>query len=136
MEKTAKKEVLVGNFVKKNKILSYLEFIHNNYFIKYSNLFVYLVDGNEEEYLVTFKIDTNNRRIIKDINGGCILHYKKGCLFSINALNKLTENDKENENDFIEIDWDKYKDKLILLTNNDVSIKTLTKIIDKNHFFQ
>jgi hypothetical protein len=66
------------------------------------------------------------------------MHVKNGCLFSINALNKLIE--KENEgsslpnNEFL-LDWDKYKDKLIIITNGELAISDISKIEDKTTFF-
>jgi len=125
-----KKEVLVGKFVKKNNILTYLEGIHNKYDVKYGNLFVYTVDGNKSEYLVTFKICSDKKVIKNDIVGSMILHYKKGCIFSINALNSLTGNEN-NET----VDWSKYNGKLILMSNGNINVKIVTKIDDKTLFF-
>ena len=34
------------------------------------------------------------------------------------------------------IDWDTYKDKLIILTNGELSVSNLTKIEDKSVFFE
>jgi hypothetical protein len=66
------------------------------------------------------------------------MHVKNGCLFSINALNKLIEKDNEGSelpnNEFV-VDWDKYKDKLIIITNGELSISNLSKIEDKSLFF-
>jgi hypothetical protein len=65
------------------------------------------------------------------------MHVKNGCLFSINALNKLIENDKNSNdvpnNEFV-VDWDKYKDKLIIITNGELSISNLTKLDEKSLF--
>ena len=66
------------------------------------------------------------------------MHVKNGCLFSINALNKLIEKEKEDDkpnNEYL-IDWDTYKDKLIILTNGELSVSNLTKIEDKSVFFE
>lgn len=63
------------------------------------------------------------------------MHVKNNCIFSINALNKLIESEKlgsdEKSNNEIEVDWDKYKDKLIILTNGALNIVNLSKIEDK-----
>jgi hypothetical protein len=67
------------------------------------------------------------------------MHVKNGCIFSINALNKLIEIKyditKEIPYAEIEIDWDGYKDKLIILTNGNLNINDLSKIEDKCSFF-
>ena len=65
------------------------------------------------------------------------MHVKNGCLFSINALNKLIDQEKGDDvpnNEYL-IDWDKYKDKLIVLTNGELSVSNLNKIEDKSVFF-
>lgn len=124
-----KKEILISNFIEKKKILSYLEFIHNRYNVEYKNLFVYSIEGNDDEYIVTFKRSINDKNIVNHINGSQILHFKSGCLFSINALNKLCNGKDEY------IDWEKYRNKLVLLNKNELSIKTINKIEDKCIFF-
>lgn len=133
-----KKEVILSNFVKKNKILSYLEYIHNVYKIPYYNLFVYEIEKNNEEYVVTFKIDTNKREIVSEIKGATILHYKKGCLFSINALNKLISklSPTQQDNKDFEINWEEYTDKLITQISDEIKINTIKKIEDKSIFFK
>ena len=65
------------------------------------------------------------------------MHVKNGCLFSINALNRLIEKEKGEEvpnNEYL-VDWEKYKDKLIILTGGELSISKLSKIEDKSVFF-
>jgi hypothetical protein len=65
------------------------------------------------------------------------MHVKNGCLFSINALNKLIDQEKDSlqpNNEYV-VDWNKYKDKLIIVTNGELSISNLTKIEDKSLFF-
>ena len=66
------------------------------------------------------------------------MHVKNGCLFSINALNKLIDSLKTNENPNNEylINWDEYKDKLIILTKGELSISNLIKVEDKSEFFK
>lgn len=138
MIKMFKKEVLLGNFIKKYKILSYLEYIHNEYGVPFNNLFVYEVEGNNFEYIVTFKIDTNKRHYVSEIKGGTILHFKRGCLFSINALNKLIDAiapDVEDKKDY-ELNWEEYNNKIILINKDEVSVKNINKIEDKGVFFK
>ena len=61
------------------------------------------------------------------------MHVKNGCLFSINALNQVIQ-EKYGENALtneIEVDWNEYSGKLIVLANGQLVIKTITKIEDK-----
>lgn len=129
--------IIIGTFVKKNKILSFIETLKNEFGIKLEKLFVYSIDTNKREYLVTFKTFDKDR-FIKNLANATVMHVKNGCLFSINALNKLIEKDNEGSelpnNEFV-VDWDKYKDKLIIITNGELSISNLTKIEDKSLFF-
>ena len=129
--------IIIGTFVKKNKILSFIETLKNEFGIRLEKLFIYSIDTNKREYLVTFKT-FDKERFIKNLGNATVMHVKNGCLFSINALNKLIEKDNEGSelpnNEFV-VDWDKYKDKLIIITNGELSISNLSKIEDKSLFF-
>lgn len=130
------KNILIGVFVKKDKILSFMEFLKNEFNIKYKKIYIHEIIGNEIEYLATFP--TFNREYLKKINNSILLHVKNGCLFSINALNKLIESDnlnKDIDNKNIIVDWSKYKNNLIILSNNVLNIKNLVRIEDKSYFF-
>ena len=134
-----KKGIIIGTFVAKNKILSFLEMLKYKFNVKFDKVYVYTIDSNEKEYLVTFKT-FNKDKFIKKLYGSTIMHVKNGCLFSINALNRLIEmeynfKDEKPYNE-VEIDWDFYKDKLIILTNGNLNINNLSKIEDKCYFFQ
>jgi hypothetical protein len=99
-------------------------------------VFGYDIDTNQSEYLVTVKTFDKDK-FIKKINNATVMHVKNGCLFSINALNRLIEKEKGEEvpnNEYL-VDWDKYKDKLIILTGGELSISKLSKIEDKSVFF-
>jgi len=132
------KGTIIGTFVKKNKILSFLENINNDFNIKLDKVFIYSIDTNFREYLVTFKT-FDKEKFIKNLPNATVMHVKNGCLFSINALNKLIDREKmyyETPNNEVVVDWDKYKDKLIIVTNGELSISNLTKIEDKSTFFK
>lgn len=128
--------IIIGTFVKKKKILSFIETLRNDFNIKLDKVFIYSIDTNSKEYLVTFKT-FDKEKFIKNLSNATVMHVKNGCLFSINALNKLIEQDKDNDkpnNEYI-VDWDKYKDKLIIITNGELSVSNLAKIEDKSLFF-
>lgn len=129
----SKNMTLVGAFVNKKRILSFLESVRNSLRIPIDNMYVYNIEGNKYEYLVTIKL--RNRDDISEVNGGKVIHMKNGSVFSINALNKLIDMEKSDSNvsnENFELDWEKYKDKLIMLTNNELNIFGLERIIDKN----
>ena len=129
--------IIIGTFVKKNKILSFLETLKYGFKVNLDKVFIYSIDTNKYEYLVTFKT-YNKERFIKNLSNATIMHVKNGCLFSINALNKLIEkknSDSDKPNNEYLIDWDKYKDKLIIQTNGELSLSNLSKIEDFSIFF-
>ena len=135
--KMAEHGVIIGTFVKKNRILSFLEELKNDFNVRMDKIFTYEIDTNKREYLVTFKT-FDKEKFIKNLNNATVMHVKNGSLFSINALNKLIEREnKESDrpnNEFI-VDWNLYKDKLIIITNGELSISNLIKIEDKSLFF-
>lgn len=129
--------IIIGTFVKKNKILSFLETLKHGFKVNLDKVFIYSIDTNKYEYLVTFKT-YDKERFIKNLNNATVMHVKNGCLFSINALNKLIEkenSDSNKPNNEYLIDWDKYKDKLIIQTNGELSLSNLSKIEDFSIFF-
>ena len=130
--------IIIGVFVKKYKILSFLETLKNGFKVNLDKVFVYNIDTNNHEYLVTFKT-YDKEKFIKNMANCSVMHVKNGCLFSINALNKLIEKDNidsDKPNNEYLIDWDKYKDKLIIQTNGELSISNLSKIEDFSIFFK
>ena len=128
---------IIGTFVRKNKILSFIELIKNDFRISLEKLFIYSIDTTPREYLVTFKT-FDKEKFIKNLSNATVMHVKNGSLFSINALNKLIDQEKDStepNNEYV-IDWNKYKDKLIIITNGELSISNLSKIEDKSLFFK
>jgi hypothetical protein len=132
------KGIIIGTFVRKSKILSFLEELKFNFKLDLSKVFVYEIDTNKYEYLVTFKA-YDKEKYIKNIANSSVMHVKNGCIFSINALNKLIESENDNSekpnNEYV-IDWDKYKDKLIIQTNGELSLSNLFKVEDFSIFFK
>ena len=116
--------IIIGTFVKKTKILSFLETLKYEFRVQIDKVFVYEIDTNRYEYLVTFKA-FDKEKFIKNLSNATVMHVKNGCLFSINALNKLIEKENVDEttpnNEYI-VDWEKYHNKLIILTNGELSM--------------
>ena len=124
----AEKCILVGSFVRKERILSYLEKVKNTCGVPYERVFVYYIGGNDDEYLVTFK-SFHGDRWNKRINRTVVMHVKNGCIFSINGLNSLLrETGSENDG---EVDWASYSGKLITANDGKLSINDIKKIEDK-----
>jgi hypothetical protein len=133
-----KKGVIIGNFISKDKILSFLELLKYKFGIDLNRVYIYTISTNDKEFLVTFKT-YNKDKFIKKLYGSTIMHVKNGCLFSINALNRLIEMEydfkEEKPYNEVEIDWEFYKNKLIVITNGKLNINDLSKIEDKCSLF-
>ena len=115
----------------KNRILSFLEFLKNKFHIAYERIHIYSIDSNKYEYIVTFKT-YDKEKYLKNIKKSTVLHLKNGCLFSINALNKLIEQENGEINKDYKLDWEKYKGMIIIQTNGQLVIENLNKIEDKS----
>lgn len=123
---------LIGLFARKNKILAELEYIKNKFNIKFEDIFVYEVENDDNEYLITFK--SKDKNDVNELKSSVVFHVKNKCLFSINALNKLiSENSKDANipNKEIKINWDKYENKLMVVDKEELSIRKLTKLDNK-----
>jgi hypothetical protein len=123
---------LIGLFARKNKILAELEYIKNKFNIKFEDIFVYEVENDDNEYLITFK--SKDKNDVNELKSSVVFHVKNKCLFSINALNKLiSENSKDANipNKEIKINWDKYENKLMVVDKEELSVRKLTKLDNK-----
>lgn len=125
---TRKKGVLIGTFVKKKDIYNFVDRLCGMFNMSEDKIFIYKVDGNKDEYLTTFK--SYDKSILSTkLKESTVLHVKNGCLFSINALNKLIESECGSVNTSYIIDWDKYKDSLIINNKGEFTIHKICKIV-------
>lgn len=123
------KSVLIGTFVKKEKILTFLEFLKTKLLIDIKKIRVYIVKSNNYEYLVTFKTH-NKEKYLTKIKYSTVMHVKNGCLFSINALNKMINGKTNDDNKSYNVNWDFYKDKIIILTRGELLIDDIKQVMD------
>ena len=131
-----KNGVIIGIFVKKHKILTFLEFLKNKLKLNIDKVFVFDVENNTVEYLVTFSAPRNNSYYSR-LHDATILHTKNGCLFSINALNKYIDanNPEKLPYDKFDVNWDELKNCLLITTNGHLKVSNLHKVKDKNKLF-
>lgn len=122
-----KKDVLIGIFAKKDEVESVINKLVDTHNKNKEWIFVYFIEGNEKEQLITFKSNWN-KDIIKDFDNGTIFHVKNKCLFSINALNKLIEQENGSLDDTYQVDWNKYENTLMIIEHGTLSIKKLTRL--------
>lgn len=124
------KNILIGVFANKNKLLSLLEQLKVNFKIDLNKIRIFTIESKSYEYLITFQA-LSREQFLKNIENSTVIHAKNGCLFSINALNKLIESESGSiDKDYL-VDWEKYKDTLLILTNGNLSINKINKVEDK-----
>lgn len=134
MTETKIKTLLIASFVKAEKLDNFLNYIDKTFNIKKDKVFSYEIEDDRETNLITFKLKSN-RKIDLNLyfNNSTIVNIKNGCLFSINGLNKLIEKETNCEKGNIEynsykINWEQYKDKLIICNKGELIIKNIKRI--------
>ena len=126
--------IIVAVFLLKSNLNWHIDFIERKFNVKLESLSLYEIEGDDSDYLITFKLNTNKRiDLRKYFDNATIINIKKGCLFSINGLNKLIEQqsncDRGNINHkSFNVDWHQYRNKLILSNREGLSIKNIKKI--------
>lgn len=130
----SRRGILVGTFVKKNKVLSFMEHVRNKFRVSYHKIFVYEVENNKYEYFVTFRV---NRKLEFDdkLRQSTVIHVKNGCLFSINALNQIIKERNQKLDFNYKIDWEDYRGLLVVLSNDELKYSKIEKIEDKTKLF-
>ena len=97
-------------------------------------IFVYEICDNDLDYLITFKLKNDKKIDLKfHFNNATIVNIKCGCVFSINGLNRLIEDENGCDIGNINygnhyVDWSKHCGELILSNKNKLSIKKIKKI--------
>lgn len=125
-----KNKVLLASFINKDVVNKFVGFLCEKNKVKKDNVFIYEIEDNEYEYLVTFKYLKDDKIDLTYVfNNAIPVNIKNGCIFSINGLNSLIKHLTDNEFDkkYV-IDWEEYRGKLVLNKNNKVSMSKITKI--------
>jgi hypothetical protein len=127
------KILLLATFLKVDYLDNFLNKIKKRFNIKKENIFFFKLEN--DNLLLTYKLhlDFDNKiDIKKELPKTIQIHKKNDTIFTINALNKLIElesglggnvNYKEYK-----IDWDKYKNKIILLKGDNLEINNIERI--------
>jgi hypothetical protein len=127
------KILLLATFLKVDYLDNFLNKIKKRFNIKKENIFFFKLEN--DNLLLTYKLhlDFDNKiDIKKELPNTIQIHKKNDTIFTINALNKLIElesglggnvNYKEYK-----IDWDKYKNKIILLKGDNLEINNIERI--------
>lgn len=127
------KKLLLTTFLEKEKIEWYVEYLNIQHAIPKDKVFAYenITDGG---VIVTFFIFTKDKVNLSSFPfRTIILHKKQGCFYTINSLNLLIEKESGMDSGNIvysnyKIDWSKYSDKIILITDKKLSISDIKRI--------
>ncbi len=127
------KILLLASFVKEDWIEGFLHKIKKKFGIKKENVFFFkLEDGS---FVLTYKlrVDIENKiDIKKELPKTIQIHKKGNTIFTINALNRLIEEESGlqgnvNHKDY-QIDWTKYENKIILLKGDVLEINKIEQV--------
>lgn len=122
---------LLCTFTSKDELAETLTCINKKYMIVYNYIYILQNSDDENNLFVTYNIDSGNT-FGGILNDTILVHRKKhtNTLYTINALNMLVrkKNNGVLDNTF-EIDWENYRNSIILTNNSDARIIT-TKIYD------
>ena len=135
MENKKEKSILIATFIPKNKVDWFFKYINKKFSVNRECIYVYEIENNDLDYLLTFKMINDKRVDFKfHFDNATIVNVKSGCIFSINGLNRLIEEVSKCEIGNIdhskhEINWSEYRDKLVLTNKNKLSIKKIKKIV-------
>ena len=126
------KVLLLASFLREDQISVFLKKIENKFGVKKENLFFFKDENGE--FILTYRLylDHDNKiDIKKDLNKTIQIHKKGDTMFTINALNKLIEGESGtlnvNHKDY-KVDWEKHKNKIILLRDNKLEITSIERI--------
>lgn len=131
------KTVLLASFLFPERLDWFLTHLNSKHNISKKQVFIYKNLDDESKIIATFRftIPEGNKRIdFKELFPNPILIHKRGnAIYTINALNRLIEiqnKDLIGNIDYksIEIDWNLYQNKLILISNDELSIINIKRI--------
>lgn len=130
-----KKVILLATFLTKDYLNGFLYKIYKKFGVKKKSVFLF--ETEEGDLILTYRLFLEfdqKLNIRKELPKTIQIHKKGTTFFTINSLNKLIERDfnltggNVNYSKY-EVDWDKYKNCLISLKNNNLEILGLNKKI-------
>jgi len=130
------KTILLASFIFPERIEWFLDYLEAKFNITKDKVFCYKNLDDESKVIITFKITLPESKKInlKDLFPSAIPIHKKGnALYTINALNKLIDQevgDNAGNIDYkaFKINWDQYQNKMILINYKDLRIFPITRL--------
>jgi len=130
------KTILLASFIFPERLDWFLNYLEDKFGIKKETVFVFKNLDDESKVIVTFKffIKNNKKVNFKNLFPNAILIHKKGtCIYTINALNKMIENQHPSsvgniDYKSVKINWEEYQDKILLYNNHELNISNIKRI--------
>ncbi len=123
------KPQLLCTFSSQEKLQNTLDVIQNTYTLVYNYIYVLSNENDKNELYITYNINSNtlNNKVLNTIS----IHRKKetNTLYTINSLNRLILHETGIVDTTYQIDWNEYKNSIILLDGDYLNIIT-TEIYD------
>ena len=124
------KIITLASFVDNDKVEGFSSYIFKRFRITKEKLFSYTSPQEEGKTILTFRLYLREGKKIntKSFFPTTIITHKKGeCFYTINALNKLIEQESKSEEGNLnyrdyKIDWDKYQNKMLITKDKELSI--------------
>ena len=109
MENKKEKSILIATFIPKNKVDWFFKYINKKFSVNKECIYIYEIENNELDYLLTFKMVNDKRVDFK-------FHFDNATIVNVDHSKH-------------EINWSEYRDKLVLCNKNNLSIKKIKKIV-------
>jgi len=128
------KTIILASFIFPERVDWFLDYLKTKFEI--NNVFCYKNLDDESKVILTFKLNVNTDEPLnlKKLFPSAITIHKKGdALYTINALNKLIneqypESIGNIDSKNIKIDWSLYQNKIILVNNQKLSIFNIKRV--------
>ena len=130
------KTLLLASFIFPERLDVYLDYLESKFSIPRDKVFVFENEDDPLKIIITFKlVIRNGKRIdIRKLLPNTIPIHKKGtAIYTINALNRLIEDETGLSKGNInyknhKIDWDNYQDRLILVTEGELKLYRIKQV--------
>jgi len=127
-------KILVASFIFPERLDWFLNYLETKFNINKDKVFIFKNLDDESKLIVTFKFKVKKKVNLKLLFPNAIPIHKRGmAIYTINALNKLIQNEVGEDIHNIDvkkykIDWDLYQGKLILNSKNVLTIYNIERI--------
>ncbi len=128
------RSIILASFVFPERLETFLNYLQKRFKLDRERIFIYDNIDDPITKIVTYKVFLKDGKKIdlKSIFPRTIIIHKKGeCLYTINALNKLIEEenglDSGNVEYNYELDWEKYQNKLVLTSSEGLTINEIKR---------